>query len=341
MLQSYNSNTSLRNYSTNDNRPLLEAIAEECRCKPENIFLHNGSGPILKQAVTQLITDAVKSSPLRVVRHLVNKSGYPIITPELTYGKVPLKAEAAGLAVRLVPLRWQDNFRLDIGALTAAIEQGDGLVYLANPNNPTGNLLITREQLQPLLERFPRSTFWIDEAYVQYVSPARHRYIADMVVDHPNLVVLRTLSFAYGLAAVRLGYLLARADFVRKLESGLTDYRIPALNEALCLAALRDPQHLDWVRQASAEARAQLTEGMAKHPGLVVYPSEANFLLVRITDGKPAKEIAARVLERGIKIKTFSPLQGRTFSDLFRVTIGTPEENALFLRILDEVLTTW
>lgn len=341
VLAGVKNNAALRNYSTNDNKPLLEIIAAECRCKPENIFLHNGSGPILKQAIPEIIRQAIKSSPIRVMKHLLTKNGYPIITPSLTYGKVPLKAMNSGLQVRLVPLRAEENFKLNLGLLTAAIDQGDGLVYLANPNNPTGNVLITRDELEPLLVKYPGTTFWIDEAYVQYISPERHKRVADLVTTYPNLFVLRTMSFAYGLAAVRVGYLLGRAELIKTLESQLTDYRIPALTEQIALAALSDEQHLAWVRDASATAREVITQGLSKHAWLQVYPSEANFLLVRITDGKrKAKPIAAALLERGIKIKTFTNLPGYNFEDLFRVTIGLPEENRFFVEMFDDAVAS-
>src|SRR6185295_15706242 len=99
----------------------------------------------------------------------------------------------------------------------------------ATPNNPTGTVLITWEQLEPLLQKYPRSTFWIDEAYVHYISPTRHRYIAPLVAQYRNLVVLRTMSFAYGLASLRVGWLIARPALVAELEAGVTDYRIPLL----------------------------------------------------------------------------------------------------------------
>ena len=92
-----------------------------------------------------------------------------------------------GLQVRLVPLKAENNFDLDLNDLEAAIKQGDGLVYLATPNNPTGNVLVTRDQIEGLIQKYPKSTFWLDEAYVQYVDPAKHRYLADLVGQYPNV----------------------------------------------------------------------------------------------------------------------------------------------------------
>lgn len=334
----HNTRTSLRNYSDGENSELLEVLAKECGCRPENIFLHNGSGPILKQVVPHVIRSEIKSSPKRVLKHVISKQGYPIITPVQTYGKVPLKAVAAGLTVRLVPLPWEKDFALDPADLEAAIQKGDGLVYIANPNNPTGNVLIDRKTLGPLMKRYPGTTFWIDEAYVQYVSPAEHQYMVDMVVDHPNMLCTRTFSFAYGMAAVRIGYLVAREELVAQLEGQVTNYRIPLLTERMGVAAAQDSQHLEDVRERSKQARDYITDRLAKYQQLRVFPSVANFLMVRTMDGPRAQEVASGLLERGVKIKTFAPLLEHDFSHFFRITIGTPEENEFLCDMLDELL---
>jgi histidinol-phosphate aminotransferase len=340
VLQQHDTRTALRNYSDGDNSQLREVLAKECGCRPENIFLHNGSGPILKQVLPHVIRSEIKSSAKRVIKHVVSKEGYPIITPVWTYGKVPLKAIAAGLTVRLVPLRWEEDFKLHVDELDAAIAKGDGLVYLANPNNPTGNVLISREDLAPLLKKYPGTTFWLDEAYVQYVSPGDHQYVVDMVVDHPNMFCTRTFSFAYGMAAVRIGYLVAREELVQQLEGQVTNYRIPLLTERMGVAAALDTQHLEDVRSRSAEARELIRGRLEKYDNLRVFPSTANFLLVRTMDGPKAQKVAAGLLERGIKIKTFAPLKEHDFSAFFRITIGTPDENLFLCDMLDEVLSS-
>jgi len=337
VLLEHNTRTSLRNYSDGDNSELREILAKECGCRPENIYLHNGSGPILKQVLPHVIRRQIKSSAKRIVKHVISKQGYPIITPVWTYGKVPLKALASGLSVRLVPLRWEEDFELHVDELEAAIRKGDGLVYLSSPNNPTGNVLIQREQLQPLMSRYPGSTFWIDEAYVQYVSRREHRYLVDLVVEHPNMLCTRTFSFAYGMAAVRIGYLVASEELVQALEGQVTNYRVPLLAERMGIAAAQDAQHLEDVRERSAEARAYIQQRLARHGNLKVFPSVANFLLVRVMDAPRSQEIAAGLLERGVKVKTFAPLKEHDFSHFFRITIGTPEENEFLCDMLDEL----
>ncbi|MCP4915592.1 MAG: aminotransferase class I/II-fold pyridoxal phosphate-dependent enzyme [Proteobacteria bacterium] len=338
VLQEHSSRTSLRNYSNSENSELKALIAQECGCSPDMVYLHNGSGPILKQVLPHIIRSEIKSKASRIVKHLISKQGYPIITPVLTYGKVPLKAIKSGLTVRLVPLLPDNDYTLDIVELEAAIKKGDGLVYIANPNNPTGNVLVTREQMEPLFKRYPNTTFWMDEAYVQYVSEQDHPRLVDFVAKYPNVVCTRTFSFAFGMAAVRIGYIICRADLVAELEGQVTDYRIPLLSERMGVTALKDGQHLADVRERTDAARAYFGERMAAHPSLKVFPSVANFVLVQTKDGDKAKAISAGMLERGVKIKTFAPLKEHTFGDIFRITVGTPEENEYCMDMLDEVM---
>jgi len=338
LLKRFDSRTALRNYTTPENEPLLDVIAKNDGVGRENIYLSNGSGTLLKQCIPFIIKKKITGSPTRILRHVVSKTGFPIITPKFTYFKVPLKGMKQGLKVSLIPIGPEDGFTLDLPALKAALSKHDGLVYLANPNNPTGNVLIQREELEPLLKAYPRSIFWIDEAYIQYVDPAVHKPISDLVPKYPNLLVSRTFSFAYGLAGIRIGYLLARPDLVAIFKGQVVDYRLGVLQEQMAIAALTDPEHLDFIRGECREQRDYLTEGLTAMGGIEVYPSEVNFLLCRFTDGRSGFELAAGLLERGIKIKTMKPVQENSFEEYFRLTLGVAEENERLLRTIGEVL---
>ena len=337
-LRRFGERTDFRNYSTPDNAPLREAIARVDGVAAENVFLHNGTGPILKQAIPYLLKRRVLASPRRVLRHLVKRDGFPIITPRFTYSKVPKKAAEGGMHVDMLPLDPGDDFRFDVDRLARRLERGPGLVYLVNPNNPTGNLLVERERMTPLFERFPEVRFWIDEAYVHYVDPAEHQSFADLIPRHPNLLVSRTFSFAYGLAALRIGYLLAKPSFVDELDGQLTNYRIGGLQEELAVAALEDPDHLPFVREQTALGRAQLEAGLAGLAGVQSFPSVANFLLCRFTDGRRGAELAAKLKARGILIKTFEPANGNSYDAYFRLTVGLPDENHRLLEQMAQVL---
>ena len=327
VLQGMSSTTDLRNYTSSENDPLLEVIARKDGVTPEHIYLANGSGPLLKQCVPALVEKGIRASPLRMARHLLSKNGYPLITAELTYFKVPLKGEKVGLQIELLPLTPASGFKLNPEHIRAALKKRPGMVYITNPNNPTGDVLIRREDLVPLLNEFPESTFWLDEAYIQYID------------HHPNLVVSRTFSFAYGLAGVRMGYLLARPEWIEEFKSQVTDYRFGTLQESLAIAALEDPEHLSFMRRQTREQLGLLLAGVRSHEGIEAFDSKTNFFLARFTDGKrTGPQLAEKLAERGIKIKVFAPVKDRTYADWFRVTLGVPEENRFFLEQLADAL---
>ncbi len=338
VLRRFAERTDFRNYSTPDNAPLREAIARVDGVAPENVFLHNGTGPILKLAIPYLLKQRVLDSPRRIVRHVIKRDGFPIITPRFTYSKVPKKAAEGGMHVDMLPLDPGDEFRFDVTRLERRLERGPGLVYIVNPNNPTGNLLVERAQIIPLLERFPESRFWIDEAYVHYVAPSEHEYFSSLVPRYPNLMVSRTFSFAYGLAGVRIGYLLAKPSFVVELDRQITDYRLGIFQEELGIAALEDPDHLAFVREQTRLAREQLYAGIARFTGIQAFPSVANFILCRFTDGRRGAELKAKLAGRGILIKNFEPALGNNYDAYFRLTIGLPAENDFLLAQMAEVL---
>ncbi len=338
VFRQFTQRTDLRNYGSPENGPLREAIARYDSVDADNIYLHNGTGPILKQAIPYLLKRRVLASPRRILRHAVSRAGYPIITPRFTYSKVPKKAAEGGMHVDMLPLDPGDDFRFDVDRLARRLERGPGLVYIVNPNNPTGNVLIQREELVPLLQRFPETRFWIDEAYVHYIDPSEHDYFAPLIPRFPNLMVSRTFSFAFGLAAVRIGYLLAKPSFIAELEKQVTDYRLGTLQEQLGVAALEDPDHLPFVRQATQAARERLYEGLGQFAGIQSFPSKANFILCRFTDGRRGAELKAKLTRRQIGIKAFDPANGQTYDPYFRLTIGLPAENELLLANMAEVL---
>ncbi len=338
VLRRLDSRTALRNFPSEDNSRLLDALARQNDVTPDHIFLHHGSGPILKQVMPQLIRKQIKASPKRILRHLVNKTGYPIITPQFTYSKVPVKAAGLGLLVRPLPLGPANGFQLDPALIEAALERQDGLVYLPSPNNPTGTMMIGRDDLVPLLRRFPESRFWIDEAYVQYVEPNGQGYLADLVPQHPNLFVSRSFSFAYGLAAIRVGYLVGAPDIVKEMRGQLVEYYIGRLQEDLVVAALNDEHHLPFIRRECRKQAKLLRAALDQLPGIETYPTLTNFILCRLTDGRKAKDVAAAVAERGIRIKAYEPIGEGNEGEYFRVTLGIAEENSFLQATLRDVL---
>jgi len=338
VMQQHTGRTSLRHYTTADNEPLLDVICKVDGVKPENIYLAHGSGPILKQCVPYLITKKIKSSTRRIARHLISKNGFPIISGHLTYFKVPIKAMNKGLTVRLLPLSPEDNFKLRVPDVEAELKKGDALVYICNPNNPTGQLMMERDEIEYLAKKYPKSIFWVDEAYVQYIARDEHAYISDLVPKYDNLCVSRTFSFAYGLAGVRMGYLLSSAERIKEFESQVTNYRFGTLQEKLAAAALTDPDHLIQLRKMTAIDRNDVMSHLKKYDGLEAYASKTHFILCKFTDGRTGAWLGEELLKRGIKIKVFKPVPGQDYTAYFRLTLGVNNENIYLCEQLDALL---
>lgn len=338
-LATFSSRDAFRNYGTPGHDPVRECIARMDGVDEKQIFLHNGTGPILKLALPLLVRQRIFSDPRRVVRHLITRDGFPLYTPRWTYSKIPKKAAESGLRVKYLSLRAERAFRLDLAELRRELTKRPGIVYLVNPNNPTGNLLFEPEELARLIGDFPDSCFWIDEAYVQYADEQVPRCAA-WTRRFDNVLVSRSFSFAYGMAALRVGYLLAPAPFVETLESKVTDYRLGLVQEAATVAALQDKEHLPDLRARCEQARNQLHEGLAQFEGIHSFPSTTNFIFCRRTDGQDAATLGQALAQRGILIKCFEPYGDFDNRPFFRITLGLPEENKRLLAAMREILKT-
>jgi len=340
VLRRYDSNRSLRLYPAADNGDIRRAIAKKDDVELTNVLVANGSGPLLKTCIPHMIECKIKRSPARMIRYLLKRVAYPIITTRLTYSKVPAAGVRQGLRCVLLPLDPENGFTLDTNLLQRQLELHDGVVYLANPNNPTGNMLITRSRLVPLLERHPDSIFFIDEAYWHYAPEDPEFRLSDLVRRHSNLAVLRSFSFAYGLASIRVGYLLAHSQWIQQFETKLTPHRVGQLASELVIASLEDSMHLDFVRQETIRERGRLMAQLQLYKHIDVYPSQANFILCRVRKPWTGQKVHDELLKRGIRIKCFEPFGTERYDEYFRVTVGVPEENAQFITQFDDLMKT-
>ncbi len=284
-------------------RALKERLAELKGCRPGQIFVGNGSDEAIDLCYRIFceprVDNAVSIAP--------------------TYGMYPVAAAVNDTAFRPVMLR--DDFSVDTEALLAAADARTKLMLLCSPNNPTGNL-IPRLQIEELLARF-RGMVVLDEAYVDFsdggsLLPSLDRY--------PNLIILQTLSKAWGMAGLRLGLALASEEVVALFSKVRYPYNIGAHTQQLALRMLeRDitPQ-LDEIRAQ----RTWLADGLRRSPRVrEVFPSQANFLLVRV-DG--AREVYEKLAGQGIVVRDRSGVKG--CEGCLRITVGTPEEN---LRLIE------
>ncbi len=214
--------------------------------------------------------------------------------------------------------------------MLAAVRPNTRLLFLDNPNNPTSTHL-GRDGLTRLLSDLPDTVIpVIDEAYVHFVDAADYVSALELRSLSPNLIVLRTFSKAYGLAAARIGYAVGPGALIADLERVRTAFNVNSLAQAGALAALDDEAHLAQVVALNRSERARLSAGLSEL-GLSVAPSQTNFVLVQLpTDAEPVYEA---LLRKGVITRTLGGLPRA-----LRVSVGLPEENAKLLRALREVL---
>lgn len=259
---------------------------------------------------------------IQVLTLALAQPGAVVMSVEPSFVMYRMLAVAAGLQYVGVPLR--PDFTLDGDALLAAIEcHRPALLWLAYPNNPTGNLF-DRGQLERVLDAAP-GVVVIDEAYHAFAGTS----FMPELGRRPNLLVMRTLS-KLGLAGLRLGLLAGPAAWLDEFDKLRLPYNVNVLTQRVCEAVLAHADVLDAQARALIEARGELSAALAAMPGVTVFPSAANFLLFRVA-GAPA--VFEGLKARGVLIKNLSgghPL----LADCLRVTVSSPEENRAFLDAL-------
>jgi histidinol-phosphate aminotransferase len=219
------------------------------------------------------------------------------------------------------------NFEYNVERLIEAIDKGTKIVFICSPNNPTGSTISRRDLKELLMEEV---VVILDEAYAEFAGESN----VELVDQYENLVVLRTFSKAFGLAGLRVGYAIADekvAEFMNKVR---LPFSVNTLAQISALAALRDREHLNESVSLVKSGRDLLFRELSKIQGIKVYPSEGNFLLVntpRRTD------VTDELLARGVIVRDCGGFRGLS-REYFRVSIGTPEENELFLKALKEII---
>jgi histidinol-phosphate aminotransferase len=219
----------------------------------------------------------------------------------------------------------------DLDAIADAISPNSAIVYLANPNNPTGTWF-GAEAFAGFMARVPESVLVVvDEAYAEFADAPDWASALSLLPRHPNLVVTRTFSKAHALAGLRVGYAVAHPDCIAVLERVRESFNVNLAGLAAAEASLGDEAHLRWSLARNAEQREALAAALRER-GLFVHPSMTNFLLVEF--GDDAARIEAGLLERGVVLR---PMAGYGLPGCLRITVGDASENRRLLSALDEV----
>jgi histidinol-phosphate aminotransferase len=256
--------------------------------------------------------------------------GDEVVASEFGFAVYAIATQAAGATLRTAPALPRTHAMPrghDLDAIAAAIGPRTKLVYLANPNNPTGTWFGI-DALAAFLQRVPREVVVVvDEAYAEFVEGGASALT--LLATHPNLVVTRTFSKAYALAGLRIGFAVGHLELVALLERVRESFNVNIAGLAAAEAALDDREHLQWSLARNAEERAHLAESLASR-GWFVHPSQTNFLLVEF--GARTADIEAALLDAGIVLR---PMRGYGLPDCLRITVGNRDENRRLLMALD------
>lgn len=291
---------------------LRGAIAGFVGVDPSMIVLGNGSTEILDVAIRTFIGPGDEA-----VIHVP------------TYAFFETQVRIHGGSPILVPMT--DDFRFDPPALAGAVNERTKLICLCSPNNPTGNSWTVEELSTVLRAGVPTI---VDQAYLECgYSPS----FASLVLEYPNLIVTRTLSKAFGLAALRLGYGIADAGLVDVFLRIRIPFSISLIALRAGMAALADPDALEERRRYISSERAWIEDRLAAMPDITALPSDGNFVLIDVSrSGRKAAEVVAAAQAEGVLLRAMTA--HRLEGNYVRVTVGTHEQNEHFLRVFDRSL---
>ncbi len=298
-------------YPDGSGHDLKAAISARLAVRPENVVLGNGSNDVLELVARAFLTPADSA--------VFSRHAFMVY---------PLVVKAVGARGIEVPAK---DYGHDLDAMAAAIGPDTKLVFVANPNNPTGTFL-PWEEVRAFVERVPPTALVVlDEAYGEYLPPEKQSPSAGWVTRYPNLVVSRTLSKAYGLAGLRVGFGLAHPEVAELMNRVRQPFNVNHLAMVGACAALADEAFIEESRRVNAAGLEQLARGFARL-GLDYIPSSGNFIAVRVGE---AARIYDSLLRQGVIVR---PVAGYGMPEHLRVTVGTAPQNERFLAALEVAL---
>lgn len=292
---------------------LTNVLAEKLNLKPEQFIIDNG------------VDGVITLIGLAFIDH-----NDEVICGQYTfpaYASVTKKMDGVPIIIPNTP-----DYRLDIDAFIKAITPKTKLIFLCNPNNPTGSFT-KKNEFDRLINAIPDHTLLIsDEAYYEYAIDPDYPQTIPYLAKHPNLIILRTFSKIMGLAGVRIGYSIAHPDIIRMIMKVREPFPVNRIAQAGALASLQDTDFTTRSLQTVNEGKKQLAHGF-QALDLKCYPSQTNFVLVDL--GRPSQEIFEKMLLQGVIIRPLGP-QG--LPTCLRFTVGTAEQNERALFALAKAL---
>lgn len=305
-------------YPDGNSFEIKQALADKLGFLPSQVTTGNGSNDVLELLARVFICPGRTSV---FARH--SFSVYPIVT-QITGGE--------SVVTPVFDAQSDRPFAIDFDAMFHAIDERTAVIFIANPNNPTGSWA-TRDELYGFLKRVPKHVLVvIDEAYNEYVSDPDFPDASVWLAEFSNLVVTRTFSKVYGLAGFRFGYSLSSPEIADLLNRARQPFNVNLAAQIAALAALNDTEHLKRSVELNTQGMTQIVDGISAL-GLEYIPSVGNFLCFRV--GVKAAEVYEKLLRSGVIVR---PIGGYELPEYLRVTIGTQEQNRRFLEALETSL---
>jgi histidinol-phosphate aminotransferase len=306
--------TDLHRYPTGGS-DLRAVLAKKFKLKVENVIAGAGSEGIMSDIIRTFLCDDDE-----------------VLTTEAAFIGFQVLSKSRGVTYRSVPYK---NWHYDLEAIAGKINPRTKIIYLANPNNPTGTIF-TKDEFDAFYEKVPeRVLIILDEAYFEY---ARHNpiYPDSMQYRYDNVITLRTFSKAYGLAGIRIGYGFAHEDLIKNLLKVKLPFEPSTLAQAAGIAALEDDDFLRRSLELNARGLEYLMRGFSELE-LTVVPSEANFTMIVFRSEAAVDFLVRELLKEGIIIR---PLRAFGLPNCVRISVGTDDENEALVTALRKILST-
>jgi histidinol-phosphate aminotransferase len=298
-------------YPDGNSFALRDVVAKKFNVAHNQIVFGNGSNDILELSARAFLY-----------------AGCEAIYSQHAFAVYPLVTQAVGATGVVIPAK---NYGHDLDGMLKAITPKTRLIFIANPNNPTGTLL-AKNSLKTFLQQVPADVLVVlDEAYDEYLNATDQSEAISWLAEFDNLIVSRTLSKAYGLAGLRVGFGLMHADVADMLNRVRQPFNVNSLAQVAAVASLNDDDFVARSYAANQAGMAQLTQGLQKL-GLEYIPSFANFVSFKVSN---AAQVNQQLLQNGVIVR---PIANYEMPDYLRVSVGLFSENARFLAVLEDIL---
>lgn len=291
---------------------LRQALSQKLKLKPGNLIFGNGSDEIID-----------------IIIKAYSNPGDAILTSEITFLEYKIIALQNGRLVTTAPMK---DFRYDLAAIKAGITPKTRIIFIANPNNPTGTYL-NRQEVENFLSGLPEDILVVfDEAYLEFVEKKDFPRALEYALNRKNVVVLRTFSKIYGLAGLRIGYGIADQECVAYLERCRQPFNVNMLAQEAAVAALGDREFVNWTRKLVGQGKRYLEQELQRL-GLEFISSQANFILIDLKED--GLKVSKELLKKGVIVRD---MRQYGLNNFIRVTMGLKKENEKFIKELKKIM---